>query len=85
MAWLVPVSANPIEWDKNRTYQGMEFVEYEGRYYICNCNELPAGVDIHDEHYWVYLGTEHPYTDIFREIAAECEPIYEKVKADLNR
>ena len=70
-ARYVPKFADPIEWDSARGYEALTIVTYLGNSYTSK-KEVPAGVSISNNEYWVATGNYNAqvaeYTEIVNEI-----------------
>lgn len=75
-ARYVPIFADPIEWDNQRSFEPLTIVTYLGASYTSKKN-VPSGVKPTDNEYWVLTGN---YNAQIEEYRLETE----KVKTSLN-
>ena len=54
-ARYVPLFADPVNWDASKVYEPLTIVLYQGSSYTSK-QVVPAGIDIHNESYWVETG-----------------------------
>ena len=71
-ARYVPKFANPIEWDKNRSYEALEIVTYLGTSYTSKI-PVPAGIEISNSTYWVATGNYNAQVESLRLAVADVE------------
>lgn len=69
-ARYVPKFANPIAWDKNRSYEALEIVTYLNTSYTSKI-PVPAGVDIDNSTYWVVTGNYNAQVESYRQEVRE--------------
>ncbi len=65
----MPLFADPIEWDKTKTYEPLTIVYYQGNSYTSR-QSVPAGVDITDTTYWALTGNYNAQIEQYRKETA---------------
>lgn len=65
-ARYVPKFAEPVEWDKLRSYEGLTVVTYAGTSYTSK-KPVPAGVELNNTEYWVVTGNYNEQVQKYRE------------------
>lgn len=65
-ARYVPTFANPIEWDKLRSYEALTIVTYQGTSYTSKI-PVPVGVELNNETYWVVTGNYNAQVEQYRQ------------------
>ena len=65
-ARYVPMFANPIEWDNQRTFEPLTIVTYMGASYTSK-KRVPAGVKPTDSAYWVVTGNYNAQVEEYRQ------------------
>lgn len=65
----MPLFADPIEWDKTKTYEPLTIVYHQGNSYTSR-QSVPAGVDITDTTYWALTGNYNAQIEQYRKEAA---------------
>lgn len=65
----VPLFADPIEWDKKKTYEALTIVYHQGNSYTSR-QSVPAGVDITDTTYWALTGNYNAQIEQYRKETA---------------
>lgn len=68
-ARYVPLFANPIDWDKTKTYEPLTIVYYQGNSYTSR-QSVPAGVDITNTTYWALTGNYNAQIEQYRKETA---------------
>lgn len=68
-ARYVPLFADPIDWDKMKTYEPLTIVYYQGNSYTSR-QSVPAGVDITDTTYWALTGNYNAQIEQYRKETA---------------
>ena len=68
-ARYVPKFANPIEWDRNRSYEALTMVTYYGTTYTSK-KPVPAVTDITNTEYWVVTGNYNAQVEQYRQEVA---------------
>ena len=68
-ARYVPKFADPIEWDKLRSYEGLTIVTYAGTSYTSK-KPVPAGVELNNAEYWAVTGNYNAQVEIYRQETA---------------
>lgn len=53
-------------WDKNKKYEHLVIVEYQGNSYTSKTN-VPIGIDILDENFWVCTGNYNAQVEMYRQ------------------
>lgn len=61
----MPLFADPIDWDKTKTYEPLTIVYHEGNSYTSR-QSVPAGVDITDTTYWALTGNYNAQIEQYR-------------------
>ena len=64
-ARYVPVFADPIDWDNNRTYEPLMVVTYQGASYTSR-QYVPAGIEITNESYWALSANYNAQVEAYR-------------------
>ena len=71
----VPIFADPIEWDKNGTYEPLTIVLHQGSSYTSR-QYVPSGVDITDDTYWALTGNYNAQVEQYRrEVASKLDTV----------
>ena len=65
-ARYVPLFANPIEWDVNKTYEPLTIVSYQGNSYTSK-TFVPANTQITDTTYWALTGNYNAQVEAYRQ------------------
>jgi glycerophosphoryl diester phosphodiesterase len=65
----VPLFADPIDWDKTKTYEPLTIVYHQGNSYTSR-QSVPAGVDITDTTYWALTGNYNAQIEQYRKETA---------------
>lgn len=65
----MPLFADPIDWDKTKTYEPLTIVYYQGNSYTSR-QSVPAGVDITDTSYWALTGNYNAQIEQYRKETA---------------
>ena len=65
-ARYVPQFANPIEWDKAKTYEPLTIVYTGGNSYTSR-QSVPAGIDISNSNYWALTGNYNAQIEQYRQ------------------
>ena len=65
----MPLFADPIEWDKTKTYEPLTIVYYQGNSYSSR-QSVPAGVAITDTSYWALTGNYNAQIEQYRKETA---------------
>lgn len=65
----MPLFADPIDWDKTKTYEPLTIVYHQGNSYTSR-QSVPAGVDITDTTYWALTGNYNAQIEQYRKEAA---------------
>lgn len=68
-ARYVPLFAEPIDWDKTKTYEPLTIVYHQGNSYTSR-QSVPAGVDITDTTYWALTGNYNAQIEQYRKETA---------------
>lgn len=69
-ARYVPKFAEPIEWNKNRSYEALEIVTYLGSSYTSK-KPVPVNTEITDSEYWVVTGNYNSQVESYRQEVEE--------------
>lgn len=64
-ARYVPLFADPIDWDKTKTYEPLTIVYHQGNSYTSR-QSVPTGVDITDTTYWALTGNYNAQVEQYR-------------------
>lgn len=64
-ARYVPVFAEPIVWDKTKSYEPLTIVLYQGNSFTTR-QHVPAGIEITDERYWAETGNYNAQVEAYR-------------------
>lgn len=64
-ARYVPLFADPVEWDKARSYEPLTIVSHAGNSYTSR-QYVPADVEITDESYWALTGNYNAQVELYR-------------------
>lgn len=76
-ARYVPLFAEPLEWDKTRTYEPLTIVLYQGNSYTSR-QYVPTNIEITDERYWAITGNYNAQIEMYRrDVAALSEDVDE--------
>lgn len=71
----VPIFADPIEWDKNGTYEPLTIVLHQGSSYTSR-QFVPSGIDITDDTYWALTGNYNAQVEQYRrEVASKLDTV----------
>ena len=65
-ARYVPMFANPVEWDNQRTFEPLTIVTYMGASYTSK-KQVPAGIKPTDINYWACTGNYNAQVQEYRE------------------
>lgn len=65
----MPLFADPIDWDKTKTYEPLTIVYYQGNSYTSR-QSVPAGVDITNTTYWALTGNYNAQIEQYRKETA---------------
>ena len=65
----MPLFADPIDWDKTKTYEPLTIVYYQGNSYSSR-QSVPAGVAITDTSYWALTGNYNAQIEQYRKETA---------------
>lgn len=65
----MPLFADPIDWDKTKTYEPLTIVYHQGNSYTSR-QSVPAGVDITDPTYWALTGNYNAQIEQYRKETA---------------
>ena len=65
----MPLFADPIDWDRTKTYEPLTIVYHQGNSYTSR-QSVPAGVDITDTTYWALTGNYNAQIEQYRKEAA---------------
>lgn len=65
----MPLFADPIDWDKLKTYEPLTIVYHQGNSYTSR-QSVPAGVDITDTTYWALTGNYNAQIEQYRKETA---------------
>lgn len=65
----MPLFADPIDWDKTKTYEPLTIVYYQGNSYTSR-QSVPAGVGITDTTYWALTGNYNAQIEQYRKETA---------------
>lgn len=65
-ARYVPKFANPIEWNKNNSYEALTIVSYLNNSYTSKI-PVPAGIEITNTKYWVITGNYNAQVEQYRQ------------------
>lgn len=69
-ARYVPLFADPLDWDNERTYEPLTIVYYQGNSYTSR-QYVPTGIDISNDEYWALTGNYNAQIEQYRqEVAA---------------
>ena len=61
----MPLFANPLEWDKSKSYDSLTIVYHQGNSYTSR-QAVPAGIEITDESYWALTGNYNAQIEQYR-------------------
>lgn len=64
-ARYVPIFADPITWDSNKSYEALTIVEYLGSSYTSKKN-VPSGIEPTNKDYWVQTGNYNAQIEEYR-------------------
>lgn len=62
----VPLFANPIEWDSDRTYEPLTIVLHDGNSYTSK-QFVPKGIDISNGEFWAITGNYNAQVELYRQ------------------
>lgn len=65
----MPLFADPIDWDRTKTYEPLTIVYHQGNSYTSR-QSVPAGVDITDTTYWALTGNYNAQIEQYRKETA---------------
>lgn len=65
----MPLFAEPIDWDRTKTYEPLTIVYHQGNSYTSR-QSVPAGVDITDTTYWALTGNYNAQIEQYRKETA---------------
>lgn len=65
----MPLFADPIDWDRSKTYEPLTIVYHQGNSYTSR-QSVPAGVDITDTTYWALTGNYNAQIEQYRKETA---------------
>lgn len=65
-ARYVPLFADPLEWDSNKSYEPLTIVYHTGNSYTSR-QFVPSGIEINNETYWALTGNYNAQIDQYRE------------------
>lgn len=65
----MPIFADPIDWDRTKTYEPLTIVYHQGNSYTSR-QSVPAGVDITDTTYWALTGNYNAQIEQYRKETA---------------
>lgn len=65
----MPLFAEPIDWDKTKTYEPLTIVYHQGNSYTSR-QSVPAGVAITDTTYWALTGNYNAQIELYRKETA---------------
>ena len=65
----MPLFADPIDWDRTKTYEPITIVYHQGNSYTSR-QSVPAGVDITDTTYWALTGNYNAQIEQYRKETA---------------
>lgn len=68
-ARYVPLFADPIDWDKTKTYEPLTIVYHDGNSYTSR-QYVPAGIEISNESYWALTGNYNAQVEQYRKETA---------------
>lgn len=71
-ARYVPLFADPIEWDKTKTYEPLTIVCHGGNSYTSR-QYVPVGIEISNESYWALTGNYNAQVEQYRKETAKVE------------
>src|SRR5690625_2238134 len=79
----VPKFSNS-EWDKSKEYESLTIVMHDGGSYTSKKN-VPAGIDINDEEYWVMTGNYNAQVEAYRqEVTTLRTYVNEEIESTIN-
>ena len=61
----VPIFADPVEWNKLKTYEALTIVTYQGTSYTSK-KAVPAGIELSNNDYWVVTGNYNEQVEAYR-------------------
>lgn len=79
-ARYVPIFADPIEWNDQRTYEPLTIVTYMGASYTSK-KHVPAGVKPTDSMYWALTGNYNAQVEAYRQ---EVVKTNSELRSDMN-
>ena len=65
-ARYVPLFADPLQWDNERTYEPLTIVQHQGNSYTSR-QAVPVGIDITNESYWALTGNYNAQIEAYRQ------------------
>lgn len=71
-ARYIPLFADPIEWDKTKTYEPLTIVYHGGNSYTSR-QYVPADIEISNESYWALTGSYNAQVEQYRKDTATLE------------
>ena len=79
-ARYVPVFADPIEWNDQKTYEPLTIVTYMGSSYTSR-KRVPAGVRPTDNVYWAITGNYNAQVEQYRQVVESLREVVEGIPA----
>ena len=65
-ARYVPLFADPLQWDNERTYEPLTIVQHQGNSYTSR-QAVPVGIDITNEDFWALTGNYNAQVEQYRQ------------------
>lgn len=78
-ARYVPAFANPIEWDKSKTYEPLTVVTYQGNSFTSK-TYVPANTDITNTTFWALTGNYNAQVEQYRQEVAKLQEAFNSSK-----
>lgn len=80
-ARYVPLFADPMQWDSEKTYEPLTIV-YDGGNSYTSRQYVPAGIQIDDDDYWALTGNYNAQIEQYRAEVARCDERIKVVESD---
>lgn len=83
-ARYVPKFAEPLDWNKNSTYEALTIVYYQGNSYTSR-QSIPSGIDIHNSKYWALTGNYNAQIEAYRKEAEKAVSVAQSAEMTANK
>lgn len=78
-ARYIPKFADPIKWDKNKYYESLTVVLWQGNTYTSK-QAVPAGVDIFNTEYWALTSNFNAQAEAYRKEVKALKEFYDQLE-----